>query len=98
MSRSDPGWPFRDDARLSPRLTEMKMLRDLRRKYKTRRAHRWQFGRVRVSRPRTVRWGPYKIPGKIWTSWTFVAWRWEYYAARLNTAAQMRAAIEKERG
>jgi hypothetical protein len=58
---------------------------------------RWTCGRVRRDRAK-VAWGPYKIPGAIWVTWTFVAWRWEYYVARLNTPAQMRAAIDKERG
>lgn len=58
---------------------------------------RWQFGRVRRDREK-VGMGPYRIPGRIWSSWTFVAWRWEYYAARLNTPAQAHKAMgEKPR-
>jgi hypothetical protein len=60
--------------------------------------YRWSCGRIRLPKPRRVRWGPYRIPGKVWSTWTFVGWRWEYYVARLNTPAQMRADVDKERG
>lgn len=47
------------------------------------RRHRWACGRV----PRTDRVAPrgfYRIPGSVWTTWSLVAGRYEYYLARRN--------------
>lgn len=77
MSHRDPGWPFRDDVQLPPRVADAKRNRELRAATPHR---RWTRGRIR--RTSGVPWGYYKIDGPEWTVWSWVFGRFEHYVAR----------------